>query len=146
MRLYLRVVTRLFLLSRELLSSKGTYSSGFRFTYYLSLIRDVVFFFSTLGWRLSTIFCGVVIVAVHRGIRSIVMFFIVGRYYGSIFYYGLRFHGIHVIGGYIFLIVNLVQLINCYFFSYHHLGLDSSIMCWHFVDVVGSFLYVCLDW
>jgi len=66
--------------------------------------------------------------------------------YGSIFYFGTGFHGIHVVGGHIFLIVNLIRLINCHFSRYHHLGLEFRIMYWHFVDVVWLFLYVCFYW
>lgn len=56
--------------------------------------------------------------------------------FGSVFYFGTGFHGIHVLLGHAFLTVNLVRLYNMHFSRSHHLSLEFAIVYWHFVDVV----------
>jgi Heme/copper-type cytochrome/quinol oxidase, subunit 3 len=62
--------------------------------------------------------------------------------YGSCFYFGTGFHGIHVIIGTAFLSVGLWRLLAYHFTDHHHVGLESGILYWHFVDVVWLFLYI----
>lgn len=62
--------------------------------------------------------------------------------YGSCFFFSTGFHGIHVIVGTIMIIVAMIRLVNYHFTESHHLGLESAILYWHFVDVVWLFLYV----
>ena len=66
--------------------------------------------------------------------------------YGSVFYFSTGFHGLHVIIGTIFLAVGLGRVILYHFTSSHHMGLESGILYWHFVDVVWLFLYVSVYW
>lgn len=61
--------------------------------------------------------------------------------YGSTFYFGTGFHGLHVIVGHCFLIANylllksgLINRLNC-------VSLEISVTYWHFVDVVWLALY-----
>lgn len=62
--------------------------------------------------------------------------------YGSCFYFGTGFHGLHVIIGTAFIAVGLWRLVCYHFTTNHHLGLESSILYWHFVDIVWLFLFV----
>jgi cytochrome c oxidase subunit 3 len=66
--------------------------------------------------------------------------------YGSVFYFATGFHGIHVIVGTAFIAVAFVRMINYHLTDHHHLGFESSILYWHFVDVVWLFLYVSVYW
>lgn len=62
--------------------------------------------------------------------------------FGTCFYFGTGFHGIHVIIGTIFLAVGLWRVYAYHLTTDHHLGLESAILYWHFVDIVWLFLYV----
>lgn len=56
--------------------------------------------------------------------------------YGSCFYFSTGFHGFHVLIGTIAIAVNLVRIVLYHTTSTHHVGFESSILYWHFVDLV----------
>jgi cytochrome c oxidase subunit 3 len=66
--------------------------------------------------------------------------------YGSVFYMTTGLHGSHVLIGSIFLIICLIRLIEHHFTIKHHLGFESAIWYWHFVDVVWIFVYLFIYW
>jgi len=66
--------------------------------------------------------------------------------FGSCFFFATGFHGLHIIIGTSFLIVCLFRLFSGHFSDSHHLGFESAIIYWHFVDVVWLFLFVAVYW
>ena len=62
--------------------------------------------------------------------------------FGSCFYFGTGFHGLHVMIGTAFIAVGFWRVLAYHSTDNHHLGLESAILYWHFVDVVWLFLYV----
>ena len=62
--------------------------------------------------------------------------------YASCFYFGTGFHGLHVMIGTAFLSVGFWRFLAYHITENHHLGLESGILYWHFVDVVWLFLYI----
>jgi heme/copper-type cytochrome/quinol oxidase subunit 3 len=66
--------------------------------------------------------------------------------YGSTFFITTGFHGLHVIIGTIFIIVQTVRLFLDHFTREHHFGFEAAAWYWHFVDVVWLFLFVTIYW
>nr|YP_003935023.1 cytochrome c oxidase subunit 3 [Groenewaldozyma salmanticensis]ADO51047.1 cytochrome c oxidase subunit 3 [Groenewaldozyma salmanticensis] len=62
--------------------------------------------------------------------------------YGSCFFLGTGWHGMHVIIGTLFLTACLLRMVNYHFTSTHHVGYECTIFLWHVVDVVWLVLYV----
>jgi len=64
--------------------------------------------------------------------------------FGTCFFFGTGFHGLHVIIGTIFLGVALWRIYAYHLTDNHHQGFEAGILYWHFVDVVWIFLYVSI--
>lgn len=61
--------------------------------------------------------------------------------YGSVFYFGTGFHGIHVLVGAIFLVYCWYWVSAGSCSPVVHVGFSCAVLYWHFVDVVWLFLY-----
>lgn len=64
--------------------------------------------------------------------------------FGSCFYFGTGFHGLHVMIGTAFIAVGFWRVLSYHARENHHVGLESSILYWHFVDVVWLFLFLSI--
>jgi len=73
---------------------------------------------------------------------SVSSFTISDGVFGSCFYFGTGFHGLHVIIGTIFLAVAFWRIYAYQLTENHHQGFESAILYWHFVDIVWLFLYI----
>jgi len=61
--------------------------------------------------------------------------------YGSIFFFGTGFHGLHVCLGVIILTISSLRVTKILVSSHHHFRVEFRLWYWHFVDVVWLFLY-----
>nr|YP_010241215.1 cytochrome c oxidase subunit III [Neostromboceros nipponicus]QTH79152.1 cytochrome c oxidase subunit III [Neostromboceros nipponicus]UQS76350.1 cytochrome c oxidase subunit III [Neostromboceros nipponicus] len=66
--------------------------------------------------------------------------------YGSTFFMATGFHGIHVLIGSTFIMINLLRLNFNHFSKNRHFGFEASTWYWHFVDVIWLFLYISIYW
>ena len=64
--------------------------------------------------------------------------------YGTVFFMITGFHGFHVIIGTCFLIVCLLRVNLDHFTQEQHIGLESAIWYWHFVDVIWIFVFIVI--
>lgn len=64
--------------------------------------------------------------------------------YASCFYFGTGFHGLHVMIGTAFIAVGLWRVLSYHSTDNHHLGLESSLLYWHFVDIVWLLLFLSI--
>jgi len=71
-------------------------------------------------------------------------FTIADSVYGAVFYASTGLHGLHVLVGTIFILVGFLRLINYHLTDTHHIGHESAIMYWHFVDIVWLFLFIAV--
>ena len=86
-----------------------------------------------------------VIFTICQGIEYTVSSFTISDgTYGSCFYFGTGFHGLHVIIGTAFIAVGFWRVLAYHLTDHHHLGLEASILYWHFVDVVWLFLFISI--
>ena len=75
---------------------------------------------------------------------SVSQFTIADGTFGSCFYFGTGFHGFHVMIGTAFIAVGLWRVLAYHSTDNHHLGLESGILYWHFVDIVWLFLFISM--
>jgi cytochrome c oxidase subunit 3 len=95
-----------------------------------------------LNGLVFTIILAIIFTAFQGVEYSVSSFTISDGTYASCFYFGTGFHGLHVMIGTAFLWVGLWRLLAYHLTENHHLGLESGILYWHFVDVVWLFLYI----
>ena len=92
----------------------------------------------------ATILLAIVFTAFQAIEYSVSSFTISDGSFGSCFYFGTGFHGLHVIIGTAFLSVGFWRVLAYHQTNMHHLGLESAILYWHFVDVVWLFLFISI--
>lgn len=61
--------------------------------------------------------------------------------FGSVFFFGTGFHGLHVCLGIVILITRALRIVKNTITRQHHFRLEFSLWYWHFVDVVWLFLF-----
>ena len=66
--------------------------------------------------------------------------------FGSSFYIATGFHGLHVLIGTIFLIINTIRIIKLHFSFIHHIRFELAAWYWHFIDIIWLFLYITFYW
>lgn len=66
--------------------------------------------------------------------------------FGSSFFLGTGFHGGHIIIGSIMLSIMLWRMVSYHFTDKHHLGYETTILYWHFLDIVWLILFVIFYW
>lgn len=66
--------------------------------------------------------------------------------YGSLFFMITGLHGFHVFAGSVFLKVCFVRLHLDHFTIEHHVGFESAVWYWHFVDVIWLFVFIFIYW
>jgi len=94
------------------------------------------------NWGAVTTITMAVLFTVLQGLEYFgVSFTITDSVFGSTFYMGTGFHGLHVIIGTLFLLVGAFRIFSYQVTNTHHVGVESSILYWHFVDVVWLFLF-----
>jgi len=96
----------------------------------------------TLNGLVYTVLLATIFTACQGVEYSVSSFTISDGIFGTCFYFGTGFHGLHVIIGTIMIAVGLWRVLAYHVTDNHHLGLESAILYWHFVDVVWLFLYV----
>jgi cytochrome c oxidase subunit 3 len=97
---------------------------------------------STLYGLVYTILLATVFTILQGVEYTVSSFTISDGVFGSCFYFGTGFHGLHVIIGTIFLAVAFWRILAYHLTDNHHIGFESGIFYWHFVDIVWLFLYI----
>jgi cytochrome c oxidase subunit 3 len=93
---------------------------------------------------IATIILAIIFTGLQWIEYSVSSFTISDGIFGTSFFFGTGFHGLHVIIGTIFLGVALWRTFAYHLTDHHHLGLEGGILYWHFVDVVWLFLYISI--
>ena len=95
-------------------------------------------------WTAITILLGVVFLCGQVYDYSTLDFTIRDGVFGSTFYMLTGFHGAHVFGGVVYLIIVLMRSMTGQFSARHHAAVEGASMYWHFVDVVWIALFFTL--
>ena len=93
-----------------------------------------------------TIFLAMLFMALQKWEYINAPFSISDGIYGACFFMTTGFHGFHVFIGTIALVVSFARVVLNHFTYNRHIGFESAIWYWHFVDVVWLFLFVSVYW
>jgi len=118
-------------------------SSGVTVTYaHHSLIQGNRY--GAIYGTIYTVILALIFTALQGVEYSVSSFTISDGIFGSSFYFGTGFHGLHVMIGTAFISVGLWRIIAYHSTDNHHLGIESGILYWHFVDIVWIFLFLSI--
>lgn len=95
---------------------------------------------------LTTILLAAFFTALQVREYRIARFSIADSSYGSIFFIGTGFHGLHVIIGTVLLSISTLRFIILRISPNHRVGFECSVWYWHFVDIVWFLLYLIFYW
>jgi len=114
--------------------------SGFTLTYAHNrlIARDLITHLIGMAWTLGL---GFIFLFLQAYEYYVAQFDISDVVYGSCFYLLTGFHGLHVLIGFVFLLVNTCRAMAWHFYAQQHLGVIFGAWYWHFVDVVWLALY-----
>ena len=98
----------------------------------------------TLYGLVATVLLAVIFTGFQGVEYNVSSFTISDGAFGTCFYFGTGFHGLHVMIGTAFLAVGLWRILAYHLTDNHHLGFESAILYWHFVDVVWLFLFISI--
>ncbi|CAO4845227.1 MAG: Cytochrome c oxidase subunit 3 [Holosporales bacterium] len=102
---------------------------------------------STQLGLLLTIILGLIFVTLQAIEYGHVTFNFIDGYYPTIFFMATGFHGAHVIVGILLLSVCYVRTFKEGDITHnHHVGFETSVWYWHFVDVIWIVLFCALYW
>lgn len=120
-------------------------SSGATITYsHHALIANK--YYSAVYSLLITVILALAFIICQYIEYSYASFTIADGVYGSVFYFGTGTHGYHIIVGFVLLSICLWRMINYHYTDTHHLGYETTILLWHFLDVVWLFLFILFYW
>jgi cytochrome c oxidase subunit 3 len=97
-----------------------------------------------IRWLFISIVLGLIFLVMQMYDYSQLPFRADDTIYGTTFYTLTGFHGAHVAGGIIFMMVILVRSMAGQFSASRHEGVEACSFYWHFVDVVWIALFTTL--
>ena len=97
-----------------------------------------------MWWMVVSIVLGLVFLAMQMYDYNQLPFRASDTVFGTTFFTLTGFHGAHVAGGIIFMIVVLVRSMGGQFSASHHEAVEACSLYWHFVDVVWLALFTTL--
>nr|AHA52492.1 cytochrome c oxidase subunit III [Cardiochiles fuscipennis] len=94
----------------------------------------------------KTILLGLIFLCIQFKEYNECSFTISDSVFGSSFFLLTGFHGLHVVIGVLFLMINYMRLNLYHFSALNHKGFEFASWYWHFVDVVWLFVYLIVYW
>ena len=100
----------------------------------------------TIEFGVLTIILGIIFTILQLTEYIYGTFTIADSVYGTVFYMTTGLHGIHVLAGTIFLLIQYIRIYYEDLTLEHHLAFEFSIIYWHLVDVIWLGVYLVYYW